>query len=106
MKKLAMTMIVGILSGLFLLQAPAMANVSDMALYYSLQNRRLSLIARESDLLKNRDSLQRNIDELARRNEQNKYTARINLIARDLDSVNNDIQRTRLDIRDVERAMN
>lgn len=106
MKKLAMTMIVGILSGLFLLQAPAMANVSDTALYYSLQNRRLSLIARESDLLKNRDSLQRNIDELTRRNEQNKYTARINLIARDLDSVNNDIQRTRLDIRDVERAMN
>lgn len=106
MKKLAMTVVVSTLCGLFLLQTPAMATISDTALYYSLQKRRLSLIARESDLLRNRDSLQRSVDELIRRNEQNRYTARINLIARDLDSVNNDIQKTRLDIRDVERAMN
>jgi hypothetical protein len=106
MKIQAMTFVVSILSGLVLLQTPAMASVSDTALYYSLQNRRLSLISRESDLMRSRETLQRNIDELSRRNEQNKYTLRINLIARDLDSVNNDIQKTRLDIRDVERAMN
>lgn len=105
MKKLGITLITIVLGGLILLQTPAMAAVSDPAIYNALKNRRITLVSKESDLLRSRDSILRQSDDLNRRNENNQFSSRLDQLKRDLDINTFDLQRVRLDIRDIDIAL-
>lgn len=104
MKKFAKATITIVLGGLILLQAPAMAAV-DSGVYFNLKNRRDALVAKESDLLRSRDNLLRITDDLSRRNENQQFNSRLDQLKKELDFNFQDLQKTRMDIRDVERAM-
>jgi len=104
MKTLTKATITIVLGGLILLQSPAMAYV-DPAIYNSLKNRRESLVAKETDLLRSRDNMMRISDDLNRRNDHNQYNSRLDQLKKELDVNYMDIQKTRMDIRDIERAM-
>lgn len=104
MNKLITATITIVLGGLILLQSPAMAAV-DPGVYSNLKNRRDALVAKENDLLRNRDNLYRITDDLSRRNENQQFNSTLDRLKKELDYNFQDLQKTRADIRDIERAM-
>ncbi len=86
-------------------ESPALALISDPAVYSRLKDRRWELVIKESKLVKDKDSLERNIDELNRRNLHNKFDSTLNHLTRELDKTYQDLSKVRLDILDVEKAL-
>lgn len=104
MNKLVKATITIVLGGLIFLQSPAMAAV-DAGVYSNLKNRRDTLVAKENDLLRNRDNLYRITDDLSRRNDNQQFNSTLDRLKKELDYNFQDLQKTRSDIRDIERAM-
>ena len=104
MNKLVKATITIVLGGLIFIQTPAMAAV-DPAVYTQLKNRRESLVAKEYDLLRSRDNLMRITDDLNRRNDHSQFNSRLDQLKKELDINTQDIQKTRMDLRDIESAM-
>ena len=104
MNNLVKATITIVLGGLIFLQSPAMAAV-DPAVYNSLKNRRDTLVSKENDLLRSRDNLYRLTDDLSRRNDNQQYSTTLDRLKKELDYNSQDLQKTRMDIRDIERAM-
>lgn len=84
------------------MQLPAMAVVSDPMTIYRLQARRNDLLQKESRLLRDKDDLNRQLDDLRRRGEP-QYL--LNDVCQRLDAKHNDLQKTRMDLRDVDRYL-
>jgi len=82
-------------------QQPAAAVISDPTEYNQLQDQRNDLLVRESQLLRDRDDLNRQIDGLKRRNDP-KLRPILNDLCQKLDSKFNQLQQTRYEIREVE----
>ena len=105
MKKFAPHLMTLVLGSLLLLQSPAFAAVYDPDTYSNLQQHRQTLLIKESDLLKRRDNLNKVIDDLNRRNTQHQYDLELNQLSRKLRDTYYDLQKVRMDLRDVEQAM-
>lgn len=85
-------------------QEPAKAVISDPEVYNQLQDQRQDLLERESQLLRDRDDLNRQIDNLKRRNDP-KLRPLLNNLCKTLDTTYSQLQQTRAEIRDVEGSM-
>jgi len=105
MKNLISVILAIVIGGSIFLQNPAQAAVSDPAVYTTLKNRRASLSTKEYDLMRGRDTLLRIQDDLNRHNENNQHNNRLDQLKKELDVNYFDLQKVRLDLRDVERAL-
>ncbi|MBX9694407.1 MAG: hypothetical protein K2Z81_18620 [Cyanobacteria bacterium] len=86
-------------------EVPALALVSDPTVYSQLKDRRWELVTKESKLIRDKDSIERNIDELNRRNKNNKFDSTLNSLTKDLDKTFQDLRKVRLDIQEVDTAL-
>jgi hypothetical protein len=85
------------------IQLPTMAaSVTDPMLVYKLQMRRNDLLQRETKLLRDKDDLNKQIDD-ARRAGETGYV--LNDLCSRLDTKYNELQKTRMDLRDVEKYL-
>jgi len=82
----------------------AQAVVSDPVTYSRLMQQRRALMSKEFDLLKDKDELLRQMDDLKKQDDY--ATAGVlNEVSESLDQTNASLQRTRMDIRDVNRRL-
>ncbi len=105
MKNLIIVILAIVISGSILLPSPAQAAVTDPGIYNMLKNRRASLADRENNLLRSRDTLLRIQDDLNRHNDNNQNNARLDQLKKELYVNDLDLQKVRLDLRDVDRAL-
>lgn len=103
MKNLILVVLIAVAG--FASATPANALVTDPTIFTQLQQRRWELIVKETDLLKEKQSLENKIDDLNRRNENRQFELRLNQLSRDLDKTHMDLSKVRLDIRDIDRAL-
>jgi len=80
---------------------PAKAVVYDAGAIRQLQERVHSLKSKENTLLVDFDEIKKQLDDLQRRNDP-ALDRRINELTKQLDSKYSDLQRVRLDLRDLE----
>lgn len=105
MKNLIIVILAIVIGGSILLQSPAQAVVTDPSVYNTLKNRRATLANKEDSLMRSRDTLLRIQDDLNRHNENNQNSARLDQLKKELYVNELDLQKTRLDLRDVDRAL-
>lgn len=105
MKNLIIVILAIVISGSILLPTPAQAAVTDPGIYNMLKNRRASLADRENNLLRSRDTLLRIQDDLNRHNDNNQNNTRLDQLKKELYVNDLDLQKVRLDLRDVDRAL-
>lgn len=83
-------------------QPTALAVVSDPTTYSTLQQQRRSLLVRETELIRDKGDLQRQIDDLRRSGAS---THDINDLAQALDQTYSDLRATDLDIKAIDRRL-
>lgn len=83
---------------------PAQAVSNDPTVAVQLQQTRSSLIVKERDLLRDYDDLNRQINDLMRRNDRS-FNSRIDELSRKANDKFGDIRQVRLDLRDVETKL-
>ncbi len=87
-----------------LVEPAAMAVISDPVAMSTLQQRKRDLLVRETNLLRSRDDLQKQIDDLKRINDGSSQR-QLNDLCQSLDKTFSDLQKTQFDIRDVSTRM-
>lgn len=87
-----------------LVQPSALAVVSDPTTISRLLQQKRSLLVRETELLRDRAELNKQIDDLRKRG--NSDSAReLNSLCQALDANNSDLRQTQFDIRDISRRL-
>jgi len=87
-----------------IVEPAAMAVISDPVAMSTLQQRKRDLLVRETNLLRSRDDLQKQIDDLKRINDGSSQR-QLNDLCQSLDKTFSDLQKTQFDIRDVSTRM-
>lgn len=91
---------------LIVLAAPnANAVVLDSNIYAQYQSVRTRLLVKETDILKDYDSLQKQIDLLKKQNDDRSLTPAIDGLCRTLDQTFSDLQKVRQDIKSLDLKM-
>ncbi len=83
-------------------QPAALAVVSDPTTYSTLQQQRRSLLVRETELIRDKNDLQRQIDDLRRAGGSSRD---LSDLSQALDQTYSDLRATDLDIKDIERRL-
>lgn len=102
-KRFVASLLVTITTGV-IVEPAALAVISDPVALSQLQQRKRDLLVRETNLLRSRDDLQRQVDELKRINDGSSQR-QLNDLCQSLDRTYSDLQKTQFDIRDVNFRM-